>query len=137
MKRKLDLEHRTILQPRIQPQPAQQIIYTTFKAPAKITAVKQTVRTNCPAGRKQRVRSGPLPIAPATSCPNHLPPVPIPKNPHTKFRFCKLNEPMHTQIFMKSCLKNIGFCLFNPLSAKPTNWSNTLKQFFDYCRQIV
>ena len=95
MKRKLDLEHRTILQPRIQPQSTQQIIYTTVKAPAKLTAVKQTGRTNCPAGRKQRVRSGPLPIAPAT-CSHHLPPVPIPKNPHTKVRLRKLNEPLHT-----------------------------------------
>ena len=26
---------------------------------------------------------------------------------------------------------------FNPLSANPKKWSNTLKQFVGYCRQIV
>ena len=58
MKRKLDLEHRTVLQ-----QPAQQqIIYATFKAPTK-----PNVRAVANISRRQRPRSMPLAIAPATA----------------------------------------------------------------------
>lgn len=66
VKRKLDLEHKAVLQP--QPQQTQQILYTTFKAPSKVTAIKPkppAVVHN--RSRGQRPRSMPLPIAPATN----------------------------------------------------------------------
>ena len=30
-----------------------------------------------------------------------------------------------------------GYCVFNPISANPTNWSNTFKQFVGKSRLIV
>ena len=33
--------------------------------------------------------------------------------------------------------KNIFISFFNTLSANPTKWSNTLKQFVSFCRRIV
>ena len=32
---------------------------------------------------------------------------------------------------------DVGKVVPNPLSANPTKWSNTLKQFVGYCRRIV
>lgn len=64
VKRKLDLEHKSILH---QQQPQKPIIYATFKAPAKVSAVRNVRPTNII--RKQRARSMPQPIAPATRMP--------------------------------------------------------------------
>ncbi|XP_057309162.1 transcription factor E2F6-like isoform X2 [Hydractinia symbiolongicarpus] len=60
VKRKLDLEHKSILH---QQQPQGSIIYSAFKAPAKVSAVRNVRPTNII--RKQRARSMPQPIAPA------------------------------------------------------------------------
>lgn len=64
MKRKLDLEHKAVLQQQnrqqepVAMQPLQPIIFTTFKTPSKVfMANSQT---------KQIIRSAPQPIAPAT-----------------------------------------------------------------------
>ena len=61
MKRKLDLEHKAVLQPHPQ---QTQIIYATFKPPTKVTAIKPKPSTAVPR-RGQKHRSMPLPIAPA------------------------------------------------------------------------
>ena len=41
---------------------------------------------------------------------------------------------------MQASKRNLGkiyFSIINPLSANPTKWLNTLKQFVGCCRQIV
>lgn len=89
MKRKLDLEQKAVLQnhqhikpathTQIQPAPPPQIIYAAFKAPSKVTNIKPNARPNNASIRKQRVRSTPLPIAPA-GVNNKPPPIPLSKN---------------------------------------------------------
>ena len=50
----------------------------------------------------------------------------------------KVKPPFLENVFMQSkiTLIKIGECL-NHLSANPTKWSNTLKQFVGCCRQIA
>lgn len=64
VKRKLDLEHKAVLQPQPPPQQTPHIIYATFKPPTKVTAIKPRP-TATPNRRQKLQRSMPLPIAPA------------------------------------------------------------------------
>ena len=59
------------------------------------------------------------------------------------FTFCQTKEVItverrqHKLLFWnQKCQKN-GQRLFNPLSANPTKWSNTLKQFVGKCRHMA
>ena len=69
----------------------------------------------------------------------------IQKVSHQTFDFFKnqfsAKVPLHFEYFPtfgKSTKKgNIGMKWANPLSAKPTKWSNTLKQVVGSCRRIV
>jgi len=89
VKRKLDLEQKAVLQnhqhikpvthTQLQPAPTPQIIYAAFKAPSKVTNIKPNARPNNTSIRKQRVRSTPLPIAPA-GVNNKPAPIPLTKN---------------------------------------------------------
>ena len=38
------------------------------------------------------------------------------------------------QLQISGHLTKVGQFTFNPLSANPTKWSNTLKQFFGFCQ---
>ena len=49
-----------------------------------------------------------------------------------KFHFVKTNNPSHKHLFSLLHVNSI-----NSLSANPTKWSNTLKQFVGYCQRIV
>ena len=53
----------------------------------------------------------------------------------------KLSKPLRIYFFRNTSVRRLLFrwyvLLFNPVSANPTKWSNTFKQFVGYCRLSV